>query len=61
SRWPSDDAPPLPRGVSGLPAIEVFDETGARIALLVGPDALRVVERVDALRAQRTLTPREAP
>ena len=61
SRWPADDAPALPRGARGLPAIEVFDETGARRALLVGPDALRVVEHVDALRAKRPLTTREAP
>jgi thiol-disulfide isomerase/thioredoxin len=61
SRWPADDAPPLPRGAGGLPVIELLDETGARLALLVGPDALRVVERVDALRAGRTLTTREAP
>lgn len=62
SGWPADDAPPLPSGASGLPAIEIFDEAGARLALLVGPDALRVVERVDALRAERPVpTPREAP
>jgi thiol-disulfide isomerase/thioredoxin len=63
SAWPADDAPPLPRGARGLPAIELFDETGARLALLLGPDALRVVERVDALRARagRPLATPEAP
>jgi thiol-disulfide isomerase/thioredoxin len=61
SRWPDDDAPPLPRGAGGLPVIEIFVETGARLALLVGPDALRVVERVDALRARRSSTTGEAP
>jgi thiol-disulfide isomerase/thioredoxin len=61
TRWPDDDAPPLPRGARGLPVVELLDETGARLALLVGPDALQVIERVDALRAGRTLTPREAP
>lgn len=59
--WPGDDAPSLPRGVEGLPAIEVFDENGARLALLVGPDALRVVEHVDALRAGRSPKPATSP
>jgi thiol-disulfide isomerase/thioredoxin len=60
SSWPSADAPALPPGADGLPTIEVFDETGARLALLVGPDALHAVERIDALRARRPLTTREA-
>jgi thiol-disulfide isomerase/thioredoxin len=59
--WPADDAPALPRGATGLPAVELLDEAGARLKLLVGPDALRVVEEVDALRAaRRTMSP-EAP
>lgn len=61
SHWPADDAPALPRGAGGLPAIELFDETGARLALLVGPDARQVIERVDALRARHPLTTPEAP
>jgi len=60
TRWP-DGGPPLPAGATGLPAIEVFDETGARRLLLVGPDAQRVVEHVDALRARRTIRPPESP
>lgn len=59
--WPGDGAPSLPRGVEGLPAIEIFDENGARQALLVGPDALRVVEHVDALRAGRSPRPATSP
>ena len=58
--WP-DDGTRLPDGVTGLPVIEVFDERGARLALLVGPEARRVVERVDELRARRTLKTGEAP
>lgn len=45
-------APTLPAGVTGLPVIEVFDRDGKRAALLTGDDALRVVEKVDALRDQ---------
>lgn len=61
SRWPADDAPALPAGVAELPAIEIFDGAGARRALLVGPEALRVIEHVDALRAGRTITRPEVP
>jgi hypothetical protein len=43
----------LPVGASGLPVIELFDDTGARRALLVGETAKTVIERVDALRAGR--------
>jgi thiol-disulfide isomerase/thioredoxin len=50
--WPGPDAPALPQGVTGLPAIEIFDATGRRHALLTGNDALRVVEVVDTLRTQ---------
>jgi thiol-disulfide isomerase/thioredoxin len=55
SLWPGDRAPALPAGVNGLPAIEILDGSGARLALLVGEDALRVVERVDALRRRLPL------
>ena len=61
SNWPGDDAPALPRGAGGLPVIEIYDQTGARRELLVGPDALRVIERVDALVAQRPLSFPEEP
>jgi thioredoxin 1 len=52
TEWPGDSAPSLPAGVTGLPAIEVFDATGARVALLVGEAALDIVSTVDALRAR---------
>jgi thiol-disulfide isomerase/thioredoxin len=48
--WPDPSAPALPEGATGLPVIEVLDDTGRRTHLLVGPDALRVVEIVDTLR-----------
>ncbi len=47
--WP--DGPTLPTGATGLPVVEVFDVNGKRHALLLGRDALRVVDEVDALRA----------
>jgi thiol-disulfide isomerase/thioredoxin len=46
-------APALPAGAAGLPVVEIFDPTGRRAALLLGEDALRVVEVVDALRGAR--------
>lgn len=61
SGWPGEGAPGPPPGASGLPAIEIFDEAGARIELLLGADALRVVERVDALRARRSAGGAAAP
>ncbi|MBA3463813.1 MAG: thioredoxin family protein [Deltaproteobacteria bacterium] len=57
TEWPSDTAPQLPAGVTGLPTIEIYDRTGARIVLLVGSDALRVVEIVDKLREKPAVTP----
>lgn len=48
--WPDPSAPGLPDGAEGLPVIEVFDPSGRRAHLLVGPEALRVVEIVDTLR-----------
>ncbi|MFN0246701.1 MAG: TlpA family protein disulfide reductase [Kofleriaceae bacterium] len=50
TEWPGPTAPTLPAGVTGLPAIEVFDRKGVRTHLLVGPDASRIVEIVDQLR-----------
>jgi thiol-disulfide isomerase/thioredoxin len=50
--WPGDGAPALPAGASGLPAVEVFDASGKRRVLLLGQDALRVVDEVDALRTR---------
>lgn len=50
TEWPSDTAPQLPAGATGLPAIEIFDQAGTRVMLLVGSAALRVVETVDNLR-----------
>jgi thiol-disulfide isomerase/thioredoxin len=51
TEWPGDTAPALPAGADGLPAVEIFDATGARHLLLRGEDALRVVAEVDRLRA----------
>ncbi len=53
TEWPSETAPQLPAGATGLPAIEIFDQAGNRIVLLVGTAALRVVETVDKLRASK--------
>ncbi len=50
TEWPGEQAPVLPTGAQGLPVIEIFDRTGARIELLTGADALRVVEVVDRQR-----------
>lgn len=47
--WP--EGPSLPTGATGLPVVEVFDESGKRRLLLLGRDALRVVDEVDGLRA----------
>ncbi len=55
SSWPGEGAPALPEGITGLPVVEVLDAAGARVLLLVGEDALRVVEKVDALRQPRGL------
>ncbi len=54
TEWPAPTAPPLPDGIAGLPVIEIFDTTGRRTHLLVGPEALRVVEIVDTLRKGTT-------
>ncbi len=59
--WPSETAPALPSGAAALPAIEVFDRSGARAALLVGDDALHVVETVEKLRASVVNPPRTEP
>jgi thiol-disulfide isomerase/thioredoxin len=58
TRWPAEDAPQLPAEATGLPVIELFDQHGTR-RLLLGPEALRVVEEVDALRTpkKRPVTP----
>jgi len=48
--WPEPEAPRLPAGAAGLPVVEVFDQQGKRLELLVGDAALRVVEVIDRLR-----------
>ena len=52
--WPGPAAPRIPAGVTGLPAIEVYDRGGVRTHLLVGSDANRIVEIVDTLRNEVT-------
>ncbi len=56
TEWP--DGPSLPTGATGLPVVEVFDASGKRHALLLGRDALRVVDEVDALRETKKGTPK---
>jgi thiol-disulfide isomerase/thioredoxin len=53
SAWPGDGSS-LPSGADGLPVIEIFDESGARAALLVGEGAKRVVEVVEQLKRKGT-------
>lgn len=50
--WP-DNGVELPEGAEGLPAIELFDAEGKRTHLLIGPDALKVVDIVNAMRAEQ--------
>jgi len=52
SAWPGDGAVSLPAGAEGLPVVEVFEPSGRR-TLLVGEQAKRVVEIVDAMRNQK--------
>lgn len=40
----------LPEGANGLPVIEIYGEDGERRHLLMGPEALNVVDIVNALR-----------
>lgn len=49
SGWP-DDGVQLPDGVDGLPAIEIYDAQGQRKHLLLGTDALDVVNIINAMR-----------
>ena len=57
-RWPDvrvvriDASESLPPGIDGLPVVEVFDTSGNR-TLLVGEQAKRVVEIVDAMRTKK--------
>jgi thiol-disulfide isomerase/thioredoxin len=53
TQWPAAEAPSLPAGASGLPAVEIFASDGQRATLLLGADAQRVIEIVDQLRASR--------
>ena len=50
SNWPDPSAPRLPDGASGLPVVEIFDQHGRRLALLLGEAARNVVQRVDEFR-----------
>ena len=52
SDWPGEGAVALPAGAGGLPVVEVFDSSGER-TLLVGEQARRVVEIVDAMRTRK--------
>ncbi len=45
-----DSAIALPNGAEGLPVIEIFDESGNSKHVLIGPDALKVVDIVNAMR-----------
>lgn len=50
SNWPDPSAPRLPDGATGLPVVEIFDQHGRRLALLLGDAARNVVQRVDEFR-----------
>lgn len=50
SNWPDPSAPRLPDGATGLPVVEIFDQNGRRLALLLGEAARSVVQRVDEFR-----------
>jgi thiol-disulfide isomerase/thioredoxin len=56
TEWPSETSPALPAGATGLPVIEIFDRAGRRARLLVGEDALSVIEEVDKLRGAEAMT-----
>ena len=45
-----DSAITLPAGASGLPVVEIFDAAGRSQYILLGPDALKVVDIVNAMR-----------
>ena len=59
--WPSETAPALPSGAVALPAIEVFDRSGVRAALLMGDEAQHVVDTVEKLRSAVAKPPRNDP
>ncbi len=50
SNWPDPSAPRLPDGATGLPVVEIFDQNGRRLALLLGEAARNVVQHVDEFR-----------
>ncbi|MEZ4404684.1 MAG: thioredoxin domain-containing protein [Kofleriaceae bacterium] len=56
-----DLASALPAPAAGLPVIELFDARGQRAALLVGADALGVVDVVERLRAASPAPREETP
>jgi len=45
-----DETITLPAGASGLPVIEIYDKAGKSKHVLLGPDALNVVDIVNAMR-----------
>ena len=51
SAWPAPGVN-IPKEAKGLPAIEIFDENGIRTQLLLGEQALEVVEVVGKLRSE---------
>jgi thiol-disulfide isomerase/thioredoxin len=50
SAWPDPSGPQLPAEAKGLPVVEIYGRDGKRLALLLGPDALGVVAKVDEFR-----------
>jgi thiol-disulfide isomerase/thioredoxin len=58
SNWPDPAAPRLPDGATGLPVVEIFDQNGRRLALLLGEAARNVVQRVDEFRVTQPAPPR---
>ncbi len=58
SNWPDASAPRLPDGATGLPVVEIFDQNGRRLALLLGEAARNVVQRVDEFRVTQPASSR---
>lgn len=58
SNWPDPSAPRLPGGATGLPVVEILDQYGRRVALLLGVAARDVVQRVDEFRVTQPVPAR---
>ncbi len=52
-----DESVTLPAEATGLPVVEIYDATGTRTEILLGPDALRVVNIVNRMREKAAAGP----